>query len=353
MKKISIVLGLATLAVVVLGGFHLTRQVDAAPTTVVVTASDLSPTGWFFYQDAAPEGINNSLGTFVVGPGSAPSGAGSAQISTSGTSRPNLATYQFGGTPLASITELKFSTYNASATNNSGPNASAYLQFNVDFNGSDTWQRRLLFLPRDNGTILADTWQEWDAISAGGAVWRYSGGVFPGTVNTTQMTWSQILATYPGVRIRISDPWLGMRVGEPYPNGYTENIDAFKFGTAGGTTLYDFEPDSDGDGVGDGYDNCAGTPNADQADADNDGIGDACDGDNDNDGVADATDNCDFTPNPGQEDGDNDGIGDACDPDAVSPTTADACKKDGWKAFYLPRRFKNQGDCIQYVNTGK
>jgi hypothetical protein len=36
-------------------------------------------------------------------------------------------------------------------------------------------------------------------------------------------------------------------------------------------------PDSDGDGVGDNFDNCQGTPNPDQADADGDGIGDVCD----------------------------------------------------------------------------
>jgi hypothetical protein len=35
---------------------------------------------------------------------------------------------------------------------------------------------------------------------------------------------------------------MGIRVGEPYANGYTENIDAFVFGTADGTTIYDFEP---------------------------------------------------------------------------------------------------------------
>ena len=35
------------------------------------------------------------------------------------------------------------------------------------------------------------------------------------------------------------------------------------------------------------------------------------------------------------------------------PTTKDQCKKDGWKTFDTPRTFKNQGDCIQFVNTGK
>jgi hypothetical protein len=42
-------------------------------------------------------------------------------------------------------------------------------------------------------------------------------------------------------------------VGEPYFDGYTENIDAFKFGTSAGTVTFDFEPYgcSSGDGDGD------------------------------------------------------------------------------------------------------
>ena len=47
-------------------------------------------------------------------------------------------------------------------------------------------------------------------------------------------------------------------------------------------------------------------------------------------------------------------FGTPCAPPPVGPpTTADQCKKDGWKTFNTPRTFKNQGDCIQYVNTGK
>ena len=39
-----------------------------------------------------------------------------------------------------------------------------------------------------------------------------------------------------------------------------------------------------------------------------------------------------------------------------APTTAAQCKKDGWQSFNPNRPagpFKNQGDCIQFVNTGK
>jgi len=35
------------------------------------------------------------------------------------------------------------------------------------------------------------------------------------------------------------------------------------------------------------------------------------------------------------------------------PTTIEQCKNGGWKTFTMPRAFKNQGDCIQFVNTGK
>jgi len=35
------------------------------------------------------------------------------------------------------------------------------------------------------------------------------------------------------------------------------------------------------------------------------------------------------------------------------PTNKEECKHDGWRNFNVPRDFKNQGDCIQFVNTGK
>jgi hypothetical protein len=35
------------------------------------------------------------------------------------------------------------------------------------------------------------------------------------------------------------------------------------------------------------------------------------------------------------------------------PTSKDQCKSGGWSRFNFPFRFKNQGDCIQFVNTGK
>ncbi|MCA9560183.1 MAG: thrombospondin type 3 repeat-containing protein, partial [Myxococcales bacterium] len=117
--------------------------------------------------------------------------------------------------------------------------------------------------------------------------------------------------------------------------------------------------DGDGDGAGDGCDNCAGLANADQANVDGDGLGDVCDPcplhfsaqpnqdrdgdgvpvcrdvcpgladdqrDGDGDGVGDACDNCRAAANPGQSDTDGDGVGDACD---VCPRAADPGQRDG------------------------
>jgi hypothetical protein len=58
-------------------------------------------------------------------------------------------------------------------------------------------------------------------------------------------------------------------------------------------------PDSDGDRVADGFDNCISSYNPDQADKDFDGVGDACD-------------NCPIKANADQFDDDGDGLGDAC-----------------------------------------
>ncbi|HUS28611.1 MAG TPA: hypothetical protein VMZ53_08880 [Kofleriaceae bacterium] len=101
-------------------------------------------------------------------------------------------------------------------------------------------------------------------------------------------------------------------------------------------------PDSDGDGIADGDDNCLLVGNHDQANEDHDALGDACDpcvagsqlgidgdrdgvddacdaclegrnSDEDDDGVLDGCDDCPADADADQLDSDGDGVGDACD----------------------------------------
>jgi hypothetical protein len=116
-------------------------------------------------------------------------------------------------------------------------------------------------------------------------------------------------------------------------------------------------------------------------DTDSDGIGNDCDSDDDNDNVIDEQDAFPLDPNE-SVDTDSDGIGNNADTDddndgqsdvneiacgsnpldAASkcppsttgpPTNINQCKNGRWRTFTIPRTFKNQGDCIQFVNTGK
>ncbi|MBV9923723.1 MAG: hypothetical protein JOZ96_01685 [Acidobacteria bacterium] len=40
-------------------------------------------------------------------------------------------------------------------------------------------------------------------------------------------------------------------------------------------------------------------------------------------------------------------------PQASPPTSKDQCDNGGWRGFTVPRPFKNQGDCIRFVRTGR
>ncbi len=136
-------------------------------------------------------------------------------------------------------------------------------------------------------------------------------------------------------------------------NDLNDGVDEGFANTDGDTMANCVDPDDDNDGQTDADEiSCGSDPlnNASKAsDTDSDSRPNCVDLDDDNDGVLDVTDNCPLIPNPTQADFDGDGKGDTCD--NPPPTNKDQCKNVGWQ-LWIPR-FRNQGDCIQFVNTGR
>jgi nitrous oxidase accessory protein NosD len=98
--------------------------------------------------------------------------------------------------------------------------------------------------------------------------------------------------------------------------------------------------------VCDGFDNdCDGLVDEGFPNTDGDSQANCVDNDDDNDGVLDGADACPGTPSGTT-------VNASGCPLAVNK---DQCKNDGWKTLFRANNtpFKNQGDCLQYANTGK
>jgi len=210
------------------------------------------PNGWGFADDNG----NGGTGGFQVGPGAPPAGTGSAYFNLTASNQGIvLGTFAFAGTPLSQLTTLKYWTYRTSPL--LGVTAPS-LQFNVDFTGTDAFQGRLVFEPYQTpgNTVLAGTWQEWNALA--GRWWATRAPYNSQFGQSSPMTLPQILALYPNARIKLTDGFLGFKAGSGWTS-FDGNVDMFTLGVNGNNTTFDFEanaPDTDGDGVGDDVDHC-------------------------------------------------------------------------------------------------
>jgi hypothetical protein len=303
--------------------------------TTVVTESDIVrqpenslPTdNWVFYFRTPA-----SLGTFRNGPATPPAGAGSFEtVTPTGGDKGTLFNFDHISTQLAAINRMGYSTYR---TSGGVVNQVPAINIQIDRNGGSynpatdfaTDFSTLVFEPVYNtnqGAVVDGAWQTWDAYAGGNAVWWSSRDLRDASNNLVLCNPNGANANTPACAGKVFVPWsyiisvipnatilggYGINQGSGNP-ALTASSDALAIGYGSFCITYDFERDSDGDGVPDGSDACPNTPPGTQVNAS------------------------------------------GC-PLAVNK---DQCKNGGWQTLRRANNttFKNQGDCVSYTNNGK
>ena len=217
-------------------------------TNVVVTSADVVPyptapaTGQFVAINQG--GTSDGSGVSVVSSGP-PGSLGSLQLTTT-TSASHWSAYNedHGGTPLADITSLSYSTYSNDAGNTEDPG----LQLVIDPGNSaapdaGVTYSTLNFEPYlQAGGQTADTWQNWNVMN--GVVW---GTHLTGAPEGAPISWSTFVSRYPNATIlsEASGGGVGVNVGSGW-SAMTGNVGTLTFGTSSGTTRYIFDPTAPG-----------------------------------------------------------------------------------------------------------
>jgi hypothetical protein len=240
---------LAATAALAIAATGLLASPAAAAETEIVTESDVTrqaentpPTdNWVLYTRA---GTPPTAGAFVDGPATPPLGAGSLELTTvAGSEKVFLFNYEHIGTDLGDVDDISYSTYRQSGS----AQQVAALNLQVDINGAAAGGfTTLVYEPVYNNAtqpVVSGEWQHWDA--DGGRWW--STRDIPGVCAfDCFVPWNDILAANPDAVI-VGGVGINQGSGNP---GLISNVDAFTFDE----TTYDFEPDTDGDGIPDGED---------------------------------------------------------------------------------------------------
>ncbi|WP_155858736.1 hypothetical protein [Candidatus Blastococcus massiliensis] len=150
----------------------------------------------------------------------------------------------WAGTPIADITALSYETYLAE----SPPNGVALpaLNLRVDLSGDGLPDYYLVFEPYQaygNEAIQSGTWQEWDALKGGDAVWWLSG--HPTCGQAHDCTWDEIVALHPAATVQEGANFrgsLGFNQGSGN-GGVVAAADLLRVATADRDVTYDFETD--------------------------------------------------------------------------------------------------------------
>ncbi|OHB25103.1 MAG: hypothetical protein A2542_00395 [Parcubacteria group bacterium RIFOXYD2_FULL_52_8] len=222
---------------VALAGLLLTTGVSAATTTVTTAGGG----GWLMQSDSCAVGAIGGSSMFEAGPGVTPAGIGSLEqrIGSNGFVRQAIGQTAWSGVPLASISELRYSTY----VDQPGQGGQApYMILNVDHNGDMVVDDHLFFEPAYQNSVLTGlplqgqvsgaTWQTWDALRGG---WWSEKGIAGATSGGGVRSLTAYLAAQPNARLlnNSTDNTAGLRIASGCGgswSGFIGNVDRVVLG---------------------------------------------------------------------------------------------------------------------------
>ena len=282
-----------------------------------------------------PESGESESGNFVEGPGTPVIGSGSASFSLND-NEDGLALFGAifeGSTPLSTFSRIGYNTFQGSA----GSVQAVVLQFHVNYDGNNDWQGRLVFEPYHDGTVEQSLWQTWNPLEQRG--WWATGAAGAELCTQDELcTWNEILDEFPNAVVRAEEAldnvgFIIFKAGSNWGEflGY---VDGFELEIAGELFTYSFEAEQADDENGDNGEedeNGDEEENGDNGEEDENGDDSGENGEDEENG----------------DNGDDEEEETVDDPD--NPSVKEDCKNGGWEVY----GFRNQGLCIQYVNTGK
>ena len=197
-------------------------------------AEDTYPSAtWVFYTR------NAAAGAFIEGPSTPTLGTGSFQISTpTGDDKGWLFNYDHVGTALSDIDAISYRTYRSAGS----ASQVTSLNIEVDYNGPSApgGYTTLVFEPVYNtnqGAVVNDTWQNWDAYAGGNAIW-WSSRAIPGVcASNCFVSWNTIVGSNSDASILG-----GFGINQGSGNGgLLTAVDALTLGYGGNSVTYNFE----------------------------------------------------------------------------------------------------------------
>lgn len=215
-------------------------------------AENTAPTAfWVLYNRNV-----NSTGTFMIGPATPPLGVGSLELMTTGAAdKITLFNYDHIGTRLATVNEIRYSTYRTIGTLQQATSLNIQVNPNGPNNGTFA---TLVYEPVYNpsqGAVQNGIWQAWDAFDSGNALWWATRDLYdagnvliacnpngalanlPQCAGKLYVSWATIVAGLPNAFI---SGGLGLNQGSG-GDALTSSVDGLTIGVPSYSITYDFD----------------------------------------------------------------------------------------------------------------